>query len=301
MGAPKLVNISGIAGMTAGTAVLGKMKNLEEIAVHPVLSKLFPIHDEILRAVAQSIRENGYDKAQPVVLWRGENCVVDGYTRFEAAREAGEKAIAVYEKDFETLDDAKLYAFKRQSQRRNLTQAEIFAAATEINLKGLYERDGTGRATELLAKELGISRGTIEHARTVERRASPEDIEAIKQNEKTINQVYKTVKQENPQEEIPEPYDGEIVFPVFETPPEVQPQPGKEAAANGNKAKRLITADTGAVFDTVIVNVLKVLAEYANWTGCCQILQSRLVENNEAILNKLPGDAAETIRGLLEE
>jgi ParB-like chromosome segregation protein Spo0J len=153
---------------------------------------MFTIGAETLTAIVKSMRESGYDKSQPLVLWKGEGVVVDGHTRLQAALEAGIAEIPVVEKEFASLEDAKLYASRRQAERRNLTPAEILAAAEALQHK--ESRDGTGRATEILAKNLGVSPSTVKHARIVAQEAPPEIIDEVKKNRMAINKAYRLTK-----------------------------------------------------------------------------------------------------------
>ncbi|MDR2053180.1 MAG: hypothetical protein LBP80_07185, partial [Treponema sp.] len=116
----------------------------------------------------------------------------DGHTRLQAALEAGISEIPVEEKEFAALEDAKLYAYRRQAERRNLTPAEILAAATTLQNKD--SRDGTGRASEILAKTLGVSPSTVKHAQAVAHEASPEIIDEVKKNNMTIDKAYRLTK-----------------------------------------------------------------------------------------------------------
>jgi hypothetical protein len=106
--------------------------------------------------------------------------------------EAGIPEIPVVEKEFAALEDAKLYAYKRQAERRNLTPAEILAAATALQLK--ESRDGTGRASEILAKTLGVSPSTVKHAQAVAHETTPEIIDEVKRNRMTIDKAYRLTK-----------------------------------------------------------------------------------------------------------
>jgi ParB family chromosome partitioning protein len=180
------------SGMNAGVQVLGKMMRVAEIEEDPEISKMFGVHDEVFQAILESIRKNEFDPAEPPVIWKGKKIVVDGRTRVRAAKAAGLLEIPVVEKDFESLDDAKLYCYKRQADRRNLTQAEIFTVAVELGLK--VNRDGNGRGSEKLAKELGVSPATIQRARTVAKHGTEEDIQAVKNNEMTINRAYEKLR-----------------------------------------------------------------------------------------------------------
>jgi ParB family chromosome partitioning protein len=188
----ELAAFVGGAGATAGGTVL-RMMRTTDIQTDPELASLFHINEETLEEITQSMKESGYDRAEPLVLWRGRNTVVDGHTRLQAALAAGIFEVPVEEKSFEDMNEAQWYAFRRQADRRNLTQAEIYKAATELQAK--LSRDGTGRAAELLAKRLNVSASTLEHARVVEARADEQTIAAVKSGDMSINQAYRQVRQ----------------------------------------------------------------------------------------------------------
>jgi ParB-like chromosome segregation protein Spo0J len=188
----RLADSTGNAGMNAGASVVARMKRVSEIKTDPRLAGMFAIKPETLASVIKSMRESGYDKSQPLVLWKGEGVVVDGHTRLRAALEAGIPEIPAEEKEFASLEDAKLYAYRRQAERRNLAPAEILAAAAELQYKD--SRDGTGRASEILAKNLGVSPSTVKHALAVAQEAPPEIIDEVKENRMTINKAYRLTR-----------------------------------------------------------------------------------------------------------
>jgi ParB-like chromosome segregation protein Spo0J len=195
----KLTQSIAHAGMNSGATVLARMTRTSDIRTDPVLEKIFAIKDETLEAIINSMKESGYDKAEPIVIWKGKNVVVDGYTRLKAAKAAGIMEIPVEEKEFVSLDEAKRYTKKRQIDRRNLSQSEIYEAAAELPLK--EGRDGSGRAAEILAHELGISAATVHHARAVAASQMPEVIDKVKQNKMSINQAYKLTRKKTPKPE----------------------------------------------------------------------------------------------------
>ena len=191
------------AGMNSGAKVIARMRKVSELKCDPAFSGIFQIKDEILTAIIRSMKESGYDKAEPIVIWKGKDIVVDGYTRLKAAIEAGIPEIPVEEKEFSSLEEAVRYAKKRQLERRNLSQGEILAAASKLENKS--DHDGSGRSSELLAKELGVSPSTIQHARTVLTQAPPDVVEQVKQNKLTINKAYKATKEaKQPQKPVPD-------------------------------------------------------------------------------------------------
>jgi ParB family chromosome partitioning protein len=211
----RLTDSIGNAGMNAGAAVVARMKRVSEIQTDPGLAGMFTVKPETVASIVKSMGESGYDKSQPLVLWKGKGVVVDGHTRLQAAREAGISEIPVEEKDFASIEDAKLYAYRRQAERRNLTPAEILAAAAELKHKDA--RDGTGRASEILAKNLGVSPSTVKHAQIIAQEAPPEIIDEVKNNRMTINRAYRLAKnnQNKPAKVEPET-DKEMPAPEHE-------------------------------------------------------------------------------------
>jgi ParB-like chromosome segregation protein Spo0J len=195
----KLAQSIAHAGMNSGATVLARMTRTSEIKTDPVLEKIFSIKEETLEAIINSMKESGYDKAEPIVIWKGKNIVVDGHTRLKAAITAGITEIPVEEKEFASLEDAKRYTKKRQIDRRNLNQSEIYEAAAELSNK--EGRDGSGRAAEILANELGISATTVHHAKAVAAAAPPEVIDQVKENKMSINQAYKLTRKKTPKPE----------------------------------------------------------------------------------------------------
>ena len=181
----KLLDHARNAGMNSGAAVLAKMKRLPELKRHPELESVFAIRPETLAAITESMKLNDYDKAQPILEGKidGELYIVDGYTRYAAALQAGLEEVPVYEKEFESLEAAVHYCYKRQAERRNLSQTEIYNAAVKLNIPA-----------QQIADELGVAVSTITRAKKIEREADPEDIEAVRNNKKTINSVYQKIK-----------------------------------------------------------------------------------------------------------
>jgi ParB-like chromosome segregation protein Spo0J len=183
--------------MNSGAAVVARMMRTDAIETDLALENIFVVKAETLEAIVASMRESGYDYAEPIVVWKGKNIVVDGHTRLKAAIAAGIVEIPAEEKEFASLEAAKEYTKKRQINRRNLNQSEIYEAAAQLQNK--EGRDGTGRAAEILAKELGISATTVSHARAVAASAPTEVIEQVKQNKMSINRAFNLARKKSTQ------------------------------------------------------------------------------------------------------
>lgn len=213
----KLVTNTNTALMGTGMNVLAKLVPVAEIKTIPELSEIFQRQDKVVEDIKKSMQEDGFHKEEPIVIAKLSDGTVlgvaDGNTRLMVAKEIGLDEVPVVYKTFNDLDDAIQYAKDRQFHRRNLTQAEIYAYAN--NLEAVEDKNGEGRATERLAEELGISASTIEHARTVENRADEETKEKVKNNEMSINQAYQKVrkskaKEETEEESEPSNFDDDI-------------------------------------------------------------------------------------------
>jgi len=172
------------AGFNAGRNHLAKPVRVADIVIDPEISAIFRIHDKTLAEIRRRIERFGYDKSQPVVVQKG--------TRLAAAREAGLEEVPAFEREFGDREEMLMYTFERQAVRRNLTGPEILTAARMI--KGPKEKDGKGRAAELLAERLGVGVATVYQARAILKEGTEEEIEAVRNGEKSIKAAYGTVR-----------------------------------------------------------------------------------------------------------
>ncbi len=160
---------------------------------------LFPIRENILNEIAADMKQNGYDYAHPVIIWAGHKVtVVDGHTRLAAALKIGLTKIPITLKDFESEEEALKYAIKSQSNRRNLTDSELYTCIHELdkrNPKGGNENteashEASGKTAQKTADLLGISRAKVERLRTVNDHATDKTKAAIAAGKMTINKAY---------------------------------------------------------------------------------------------------------------
>jgi len=186
------------AGWNAGKNYYAKPFRIAEIVIDPEISKIFAICEKNIGEITRKIKTAGYDRSQPVAVWKGENILLDGHTRLAAAKEAGLDEIPAVEMEFGDREDALMYTFERQVMRRNLTASEILTAAGMM--RGKKERDGKGREAEQLAERLGISPATVYQARKIIAEAPEEDVRAVRNGERTIGSVYNQVKKTKPRD-----------------------------------------------------------------------------------------------------
>ncbi|MDR1389531.1 MAG: ParB N-terminal domain-containing protein [Treponema sp.] len=179
------------AGWNAGKNYYAKMMRIEDVIIDSEIARIFKMSDETREEIARNIVKKGFDKSQPLVLWKDKNIILDGHTRLAAAKEAGLLEIPVVEKEFEDRGDAILYTFERQVFRRNLTPAEIIQAVQMMD--GDRARKGEGKTADHLADRLGVSAAHIYQTKNILKKASDEDIEAVKNGTKSTKEVYLAV------------------------------------------------------------------------------------------------------------
>jgi ParB family chromosome partitioning protein len=171
----------------AGKGYNVKLVKIDDIVIDPEIASLFTISDKNKNEIVEKMKKHGFYKEEPVTLWG--KILIDGRTRYTAAKEIGLKEIPAVEREFENREDAIMYTFDRQVVRRNLTGAEILKAArTLLNKK--KAANGEGRSAALLAKRLGIHVSTLYQAETIAREAPEEIIKAVENGDMSLKKGY---------------------------------------------------------------------------------------------------------------
>jgi protein gp37/ParB-like chromosome segregation protein Spo0J len=195
--------------------------NPKLLKTRPPFSDLFTIKPEVLAALTENMREHGYDKAFPIVLWNGD--VIDGHTRRRAALDADLTDVETVEREFKDDLDALAYAYRAQRNRRNLTDAEFLRAVEIVDKlkekgrpsqsytdnKGLNgveiapsgaistpqeENKEAAKSAKETAAILGTSPRQIERARAVLK--TPEAKQQVEAGKTSINKAYTQVRRE---------------------------------------------------------------------------------------------------------
>lgn len=175
----------------------------EEVKTCPELENIFAKESATVERIRKSMATDGFHPNEPLDIAQDKDGnimgVADGNTRLMIAKELGIPEVPVMHLTFENLEAAIIFAKSKQFRRRNLSQVEIYRIAT--SLEPPRTKDGHGRATEKAAEEYGISPSTLEHARTVEKRADEETKNQLKNNRLSINQAYQKVRKKKEKNE----------------------------------------------------------------------------------------------------
>lgn len=201
------MKINGIISMVKDTTQkISEKKTLKikDIVLIPEFQKLLVMEEDVLEKMKQSMKEEGFKSGHEIHIWkRGkEYILIDGHTRKTAWESLGNKTIPCIIHNFASLEEAKTFAIKEQINRRNLSGQALLDAVASFNFeKGKGHTSGEkGKASEIIAKQIGVSTKTVEKTRVVLKEATPEQLEAIKKDEISMNQVFNQIREKRKEE-----------------------------------------------------------------------------------------------------
>ena len=162
------------------------------------------MEEDVLEKMKKSMQEEGFKSGHEIHIWkRGkEYILIDGHTRKCAWESLGNKTIPCIIHNFADIEEAKTFAIKEQINRRNLSGQALLDAVANFNFeKGKGHTSGEkGKASEIIAKQIGVSTKTVEKTRVVLKEATPEQLEAIKKDELSMNQVFNQIREKRKEE-----------------------------------------------------------------------------------------------------
>ena len=225
------------------TQKIGEKKTLKikDIVLIPEFQKLLVMEADVLEKMRESMREEGFKPGHEIHIWkRGkEYILIDGHTRKCAWESLGNKTIPCIIHNFADIEEAKTFAIKEQINRRNLSGQALLDAVANFNFeKGKGNVVGEkGKASEIIAKQIGVSAKTVEKTRLVLKEASPEQLEAIKKDEISMNQVYKQIPDKKKPKPEPKAEEKSEKESVTQVPPKSDSEAKVDAKGEETKAK----------------------------------------------------------------
>ena len=214
-----------------------KTLKIKDIVLIPEFQKLLVMEEDVLEKMKQSMKEEGFKSGHEIHIWkRGkEYILIDGHTRKTAWESLGNKTIPCIIHNFASLEEAKTFAIKEQINRRILSGQALLDAVANFNFeKGKGHTSGEkGKASEIIAKQIGVSTKTVEKTRVVLKEATPEQLEAIKKDELSMNQVFNQIREKRKEENSEKECDVSA-----STEPETNAEAKADAKTEKPKAKR---------------------------------------------------------------
>ena len=115
---------------------------------------ILPFDERAVTAIADRMKESGYDVAFPIVVWKNrDGLIVDGHLRLAAAQKAGLKTVFIFEKEFSDEEQALDYFIHNNPSRSSYTAEEIIE---------IYEKAIMGILCEARGKLLKNARKACE-------------------------------------------------------------------------------------------------------------------------------------------
>lgn len=225
------------------TQKIGEKKTLKikDIVLIPEFQKLLVMEADVLEKMRESMKEEGFKPGHEIHIWkRGkEYILIDGHTRKSAWESLGNKTIPCIIHNFADIEEAKTFAIKEQINRRNLSGQALLDAVANFNFeKGKGNVVGEkGKASEIIAKQIGVSAKTVEKTRLVLKEASTEQLEAIKKDEISMNQVYKQIQDKKKPKPEPKAEEKSEKESVTQVPPKSDSEAKVDAKGEETKAK----------------------------------------------------------------
>jgi ParB-like chromosome segregation protein Spo0J len=232
------------------------MTNMKQ---HP-LSAAFPaMPADQFEALKDSITDIGVQ--DPITVFEG--MVLDGWHRYTAANELGVDCPRVELGDV----DPQAFVVAKNKARRHITMSQIAAAVVAVyqwHPANITKRGAPGaplaKTNDELAEIAGTSKRTIQQAKTVEAKATPEVKEAVKAGTMSVKKAAETVNPPKVREAFPEP-DLEDHGADFDPLAELE-----ASNAENTKLRKLLEADDKA-------------AEALRWQAAYEVAQRRSDEH----------------------
>ena len=174
-----------------------KTLKIKDIVLLPEFEKMLAMDESVINAMTESMKVEGFKPGHELHVWShdGKYILIDGHTRRYCAIKAGLKEVPCIVHHFATLEEAKKYALREQTDRRNLSDQEI--ARLYMQIAGEKDADGKKAKSDAeIAAELQVSPRQIAKIKEVERKASPETLEAFKDGKISLNMAYNETKKD---------------------------------------------------------------------------------------------------------
>lgn len=130
---------------------------------------------------------------RPVIITE-QNVIVDGHSRFMAAKKAEISKIPVIVKKFESRDETLEYEYKMQLNSRRLTDGEYFSAFLKLDEIRKQNPNAKGSSDETIGRQLNKSARQVCKMREIAKKADSAMLERIKSSEISLNKAYELIK-----------------------------------------------------------------------------------------------------------
>lgn len=170
-----------------------RMVGISKLRYDKDFKNVFQQETDKVTEISNDMKLNGFDKTRPIVVTETYT-IVDGHSRFMAAKKAGLEKVPVIIKKFDSHDATIEYEYKMQLNSRRLSDGEYLAAFIKLDELRKANPKSQGSSDEAIGKQLNKSARQVCKMRELSKKASPQIIAKIKNGELSINKAYEIIK-----------------------------------------------------------------------------------------------------------
>ena len=232
-----------------------KMVEVSQLRFDRDFKNVFQQENDKVAEIANDMRANGFDKSRPIIVTEAY-IIVDGHSRFMAAKKAGLEKVPVIIKKFDSRDETIEYEYKMQLNSRRLTDGEYFAAFLKLDEIRRSNPNAQGSSDEAIGRQLNKSARQVCKMREIAKKADAALLDKIQNGSVSINKAHEMIKAAEARKKT-----GEIEVPV-------------ETLSNTGK---------GINSDSFKLGVLFVLSELEKGRKKSQILKDQYMRRDDIL------------------
>ena len=168
-----------------------KMVEVSQLRFDIDFKNVFQQENDKVAEIANDMRTNGFDKSRPIIV-NEAYIIVDGHSRFMAAKKAGLEKVLVIIKKFDSRDET--IEYKMQLNSRRLTDVEYFAAFLKLDEIRRSNPNAQGSSDEAIGRQLNKSARQVCKMREIAKKADTSLLEKIQNGSVSINNAHEMIK-----------------------------------------------------------------------------------------------------------
>ena len=170
-----------------------KMVEVSQLRFDRDFKNVFQQENDKVAEIANDMKANGFDKSRPIIVTEAY-IIVDGHSRFMAAKKAGLEKVPVIIKKFGSRDETIEYEYKMQLNSRRLTDGEYFAAFLKLDEIRRSNPNAQGSSDEAIGRQLNKSARQVCKMREIAKKADVSLLEKIQNGSVSINKAHEMIK-----------------------------------------------------------------------------------------------------------
>ena len=170
-----------------------KMVEISQLRFDRDFKNVFQQENDKVTEIANDMAVNGFDKSRPIIVTEAY-IIVDGHSRFMAAKKAGLEKVPVIIKKFESRDETIEYEYKMQLNSRRLTDGEYFVAFLKLDEIRKSNPNAQGNSDEMIGRQLNKSARQVCKMRENAKKADAALLEKIQTGAVSINKAHEMIK-----------------------------------------------------------------------------------------------------------